>query len=403
MQSGSVSTPFGRRPMTLALVKGQLQNRDAPADVSIDKWRVYRDICECRERLGVTDRSLAILNALLSFHPEQELMGGHPLVVFPSNVQLSLRANGMSGATLRRHLAILVETGLIIRNDSPNGKRYARRDKAGALETAFGFDLSPLVSRHAEFAAIAEDVSAKRKVLRLARERLTLLRRDVRKLISAAIEEGAAGHWAVIEAQFLTLVARLPRHPLLATVTDIAEKMSILREDIINLLESQLIVENPSANDAQIERHLQNSHPESKSELEPGFETKQAAQTETKPQRRHEPLKAFPLSMVLTACPDIVDYGPSGTIRSWRDLMAAAVVVRSMLTISPSAYRDACDVMGPENAAAVVACILERAGHIQSAGGYLRDLTRRAERGEFSLGPMLMALMHSRPVTAKTG
>jgi replication initiation protein RepC len=107
--------------------------------------------------------------------------------------------------------------------------------------------------------------------------------------------------------------------------------------------------------------------------------------------------------MVLTACPDIVDYGPSGTISSWRDLMAAAVVVRSMLTISPSAYRDACDVMGPENAAAVVACILERAGHIQSAGGYLRDLTRRAERGEFSLGPMLMALMHSRPVTAKTG
>ncbi|MBU4527606.1 MAG: hypothetical protein KUA43_07440 [Hoeflea sp.] len=38
-----------------------------------------------------------------------------------------------------------------------------------------------------------------------------------------------------------------------------------------------------------------------------------------------------------------------------------------------------------------MACILERAGHINSAGGYLRDLTSRAERGEFSLGPMLMA------------
>ncbi|WP_267555199.1 MULTISPECIES: hypothetical protein [Rhizobium] len=25
--------------------------------------------------------------------------------------------------------------------------------------------------------------------------------------------------------------------------------------------------------------------------------------------------------------------------------------------------------------------------------GYLRDLSRKAERGEFSLGPMLMALM----------
>ncbi|MDG3580090.1 replication initiation protein RepC, partial [Rhizobium sp. YJ-22] len=40
-----------------------------------------------------------------------------------------------------------------------------------------------------------------------------------------------------------------------------------------------------------------------------------------------------------------------------------------------------------------MACILERSNFITSAGGYLRDLTRRSERGEFSLGPMLMALM----------
>jgi replication initiation protein RepC len=49
--------------------------------------------------------------------------------------------------------------------------------------------------------------------------------------------------------------------------------------------------------------------------------------------------------------------------------------------------------MGPENAATVMACILERGGHINSAGGYLRDLTRRSEKGEFAIGPMLMALL----------
>ena len=75
--------------------------------------------------------------------------------------------------------------------------------------------------------------------------------------------------------------------------------------------------------------------------------------------------------------------------------MSAAVVVRSMLGVSPSAYDDACDAMGPENAAATVACILERVGHINSAGGYLRDLTSRTRRGEFSLGPVLMALLRS--------
>lgn len=66
-----------------------------------------------------------------------------------------------------------------------------------------------------------------------------------------------------------------------------------------------------------------------------------------------------------------------------------------MLGVSPSGYEGARGVLGAENAAAVMACILERAGHINLAGGYLRDLTQKAERGKFSLGPMLMALMRA--------
>ncbi len=54
---------------------------------------------------------------------------------------------GMPASTLRRHLAVLVDAGLIVRRDSPNGKRYARKNRAGAIELAFGFDLSPLVVR----------------------------------------------------------------------------------------------------------------------------------------------------------------------------------------------------------------------------------------------------------------
>lgn len=115
-------------------------------------------------------------------------------------------------------------------------------------------------------------------------------------------------------------------------------------------------------------------------------------------------LKSFPLGMVLQACPDISDYGPGGQITNWRDLMTAAVVVRSMLGVSPSAYEAACAAMGPENAATVIACILEKGGHINSAGGYLRDLTRRTEDGEFALGPMLMALRRANsPVGWKAG
>jgi hypothetical protein len=46
-------------------------------------------------------------------------------IVFPSNRVLAFRADKMKEPTLRRHLQKLVEAGLIIRRDSPNGKRYA--------------------------------------------------------------------------------------------------------------------------------------------------------------------------------------------------------------------------------------------------------------------------------------
>nr|WP_245277953.1 replication initiation protein RepC [Rhizobium leguminosarum] len=55
---------------------------------------------------------------------------------------------------------------------------------------------------------------------------------------------------------------------------------------------------------------------------------------------------------MLQACPEIGAYGPHGTVGTWRDLMAAAVAVRSMLGVRPSA---SCEIMGPENAATVMA------------------------------------------------
>ena len=52
--------------------------------------------------------------------------------------------------------------------------------------------------------------------------------------------------------------------------------------------------------------------------------------------------------------------------------------------------------MGEVQAAVVVAAILQRGAAIASAGGYLRGLTEKARAGQFSPGPMLMALIGNR-------
>lgn len=395
MQSGNVTTPFGRRPMTLALVRRQIATTEIKPGKSAEKWKVFRDVSEARVVLGLQDRSLAVLDALLTFYPDDELRQDAQLIVFPSNAQLSLRAHGIAGATLRRHLALLVEAGLIVRKDSANGKRYARKDKAGEIESAFGFDISPLLLRAEELAGMAQQVAAERAAFRRAKETLTICRRDVRKLISAAIEEGASGDWEAIEEIYLGLVSRIPRSPTLGDIMSILGEVELLREEILNTLELHQKDENISTNDAHNERHKQNSKTESIYELEPGSRTEQGAKPVDDHRPKREQIRNFPLGLVLRACPDITMYGPGGAIGNWRDMMAAAVVVRSMFGVTSSAYQAACEVMGAENAAVAIACILEREGHINSPGGYLRDLTRKAARGQFSLGPMLMALLRA--------
>lgn len=71
--------------------------------------------------------------------------------------------------------------------------------------------------------------------------------------------------------------------------------------------------------------------------------------------------------------------------------MITAAQVRGYLGVSLSAYEDACHTMGQETAAVVVACILQRSQHINSADGYLRALTEKARAGEFSAGLVLMS------------
>ncbi|MBR0554434.1 replication initiation protein RepC [Ciceribacter sp. L1K23] len=403
MQSGNVTTPFGRRRMTLALVKNQFDTSDIRKGKTADKWRVYRDACDARSLLGIRDRALAVLNALLTFYPESELSEEANLIVFPSNAQLSARANGIAGTTLRENLAILVQAGLIQRHDSPNGKRYVRKGRNGAIETAYGFSLAPLLARSEELALLAQQVAEDNRQLKFIKERITITRRDIRKLISAAMDEGASGDWEGLEQRYVETVMRLRLAKGLNDLTRMLEELTALREAVLKALENQFFSQKSDANDAVYRQHKQNSKTESINELEPSSRKEQGEPAEPEPQPKQPDVRAFPLGMVLRGCPQMADYGPGGAIASWRDLMSAAVVVRSMLGISPSAYQDACEIMGPENAAIAVACMLERAGHINSPGGYLRDLTRKAERGEFSLGPMLMALHRQNADVRSTG
>jgi len=432
------TTPFGRRPLSLAMVASQaatenFAGRPGASETVVHKWRLFRALTEAKDPLGVTDRALSVLHALLSFHQETALtlpasdrapsetdLLGAGIVVFPSNKELSIRAHGMAPATLRRHLACLVDAGLIIRRDSPNGKRFARRGQGGQIEDAFGFDLTPLVARASEIENLAEEIRAENRAMALLREKVTLTRRDIVKMIATGIEEGVSGDWNGFHLRYATFSSRYARNISRADLETLASELAALAAEIRKLLEIHVKSQNTSANESQNERHIQNQKTNI-SDLEPSLQKGRAEpsglddrgagapsapepeilRTATHGQNpKAGPPRTYPLGMVLQACPDIIDFASNG-ISSWRDLAVAAALVRPSIGVSPDAWAQALEVMGEHDASIVIAAILQRGDEIKSAGGYLRVLTAKARAGEFSLGPVLMALLRGKAAKAQ--
>ncbi|MFC3084962.1 plasmid replication protein RepC [Tabrizicola soli] len=365
----------------------------------INKWELLRELSKAQAAFGVTERDLTVMQGLLSFFPDDALGGNAEMVVFPSNKAICERLNGMPCSTMRRHLARLVEAGLLMRRDSPNGKRYVR--KHGEESVAFGLDLSPLYCRTEEIARAAEAVREAEDRVRRLREVVSLMRRDLAALAEFGEEiQPGLGLWDQLRDKAV-LTARALRRKLTL------EELSACRTDLEALLDhARNVIDGPeteemNTNDASFERHHHNSNKES-IDLEPALEKGGAAAGA--PEAETDALVAdveeadtrrvpkIPLHLVIAGCPSLKTFY-QGDIRHWHQLFDAACHVRPAMGISASAWEEAQRFMGPEQASIVVVAMLERFADIRSPGGYLRALTSKAAAGEFSCGPMIMALM----------
>ena len=368
----------------------------------VNKWELLRELSKAQAAFGVSERDLTVLQGLLSFFPDDALGGNAEMVVFPSNKAICERLNGMPCSTMRRHLARLVEAGLLMRRDSPNGKRYVR--KHGEERVAFGFDLSPLYCRSEEIARAAEAVREAEERVRRLREVVSLMRRDLAALAEFAEEiQPGLGLWDQLRDK-AALTARALRRKLTF------EELSAYQAGLEALLDcARNAIDGPetekmNTNDAHSERRHHNSNKRS-IDLEPALEKGRAAagapdgETDApvtgvgEPDTRQVP--KIPLHLVIAACPSLKTFY-QGDIRHWHQLFDAACHVRPAMGISASAWEEAQRFMGPEQASIVVAAMLERFADIRSPGGYLRALSSKAAAGEFSCGPMVMALMSRR-------
>ena len=395
-------TPFGR-PINAAILQHQAAAQKELPPSGVNKWEMLRELAAARIAFGLSDRDLSVLQALVSFH-QATILGGNnsELVVHPSNKSICERLNGMPCSTMRRHLANLVQTGFVVRRDSPNGKRYARR--YGDEKIAFGFDLAPLAQRFPEICEAAEAVRAAEERYRRLRATVSLMRRDLVGLVDyGRTLRPDCSIWDQA-SDLAVLTARDLRRKLDFTeLQQIEAALSAALNATRDILEPDQ-AEYMSTNDVINEQHYQNSNKDSY-DFEPCLEKAQGEGSASDPTSasgakdesdeaisKDNRLPRTPLGLVLAACSEYQTYAEQ-PVRHWHDLVRVADVIRPMMGISPSAWDDAKRYMGPEEAAVVIVAMLERFADIHSPGGYLRSLSTKAALGEFSCGPMIMALM----------
>lgn len=261
-------TPFGRTAKAV-LTSLQVRQPVAAPPCPLDKWQILRDLTAARARFGLSDRDITLLQALLSFHPGARLDASEPLVIHPSNETICARANGMPCSTMRRHLARLVEAGLLVRRDSPNGKRYARR--IAGTKIAFGFDLSPLLHRAAEIADEAASARALEQQRKALRETASLVRRD----LTALVEFGAAEHSDPLWDAFSDLARLTARQLRRKLDVDTLREMVLELHDAVARATALFASGAPemSSNDARNEQHKQSS-------LKDNLDSEQTARSE---------------------------------------------------------------------------------------------------------------------------
>ncbi|KAB2699930.1 plasmid replication protein RepC [Brucella lupini] len=389
------------RGQTMEFAQNSARQEKPKQGRGVNRWVIYKQLCVAKTEFELNDRCLAVLSSLLSFLPDDELHEKTGLVVFPSNRQLSLRAHGMPESTLRRHLASLIEAGIIARKDSPTRKRYAHKDREGGIELAYGFSFAPLLDRASEIAAVADQILNDQKALKRLRDEVSVIRRDVASAFAANtdVSGNLCADLHEMFVRFRDVVDAIPRRASFNELTVVKAKLDAIGDEVAIALNNIENVPELSGSVAQFERHhneyLPESHFESQNSKKidlnaPSAEASVSVSKEQAASNGEAP--SISLDQVLRSCPDIREYGTNG-VGTWRELLDASRIVSGFLGISQSAYQEAVRFMGPETASTAIAWILQKLASINSPGGYLRSLTEKARVGTFSIKKLLFSGM----------
>lgn len=356
-------------------------------------------------------------------------------IVWPS-AAMQQQDLGLGPSQVKNLNRYLVELGLVVMKDSPNGKRYGRRDLKGHIIEAYGFDLSPLASRYAEFQAAAEEGREERARLQALKRRATIARNGIRQLLETAGEQGISGaEWETHRVASASASRGIAGRSGSVEMEMAVVRLEHIQGDMRRYLEAALDVKHatqPQATSESVNLNPKGSenwpHTTTTNQL-PNLKDTVIAADKSSPLRvssgENRPpnglarpdhndrttstqqrvgkvrtdsgslLKLTPVELLKLA-PRLKPY-LNNQAPSWPEIVDAADWLRDEMGISKFIWGDACLAMGREQAAIAVAIVSAKPPtHFRgSPGGYFHGMVSKAKAGELHLARTIWGMRGS--------
>ncbi|WP_317054359.1 plasmid replication protein RepC [Roseovarius rhodophyticola] len=416
----NINQSSGWRKATAGLAVAE-QLAQAGERVAVPKTQAFVAVKRVGAHIGLKAGDMLLLDTLGAFTQAQDWEEGRRPIVWASNAYL-MEQTGFSLSALKRHARRLAEIGVISFKDSPNGKRWGRRDADGVIIEAYGFDLSPLSARVEEFEQLQAELQAERELCQRLKRQVTVARRMIRARIESAVSGALRGPWAQFTDHFEELLDRLPRRivasetleRLLAWFRELQERVEAA---YLKATRANVVVENAAETSEQVTEQTQEMNPredisdphilitnqlnpvtckcskkENAAGVVPNAIPEEQVDRELEDwvdETRKKRGAALDLPTVMQACPEFATWARNmgGYLKDWGDLHRVAVQLRPMIGVSEHAWNLAQDRLGPQIATAALVLTFDKhcAGEVASPGGYLRGIVQKAGAGELHL------------------
>lgn len=391
-----------RRYDAAAVMTDQIARQFRGLDEGITRGKLLAALKGAAQRLNIDAAIVHLVDVLFAYSRDVDWRSTQIPIVWPSNEELADKL-GKSVRQIQNYLRRAQTLGLIAHRDSPNGHRGGARRPDETIIWAYGIVLSPIGVRYGELRAAATEAAAARRTVKALKSRLAAARRKIRCLAQTVVDNYLIGFNVDEDIALARMAAaqmkgeRDPRR-LLSYVKQIETRQQALEAEIADHLShpaSKLEAGYISCSHEEHSTHSTatnqlktakaeysnsladtssgnrpSSHPEGKSHVEADLD-------------KYGIGPAFIAAVANDLLPEFEFTAPT-----WGPMIARAERLSVQNAIHPSAWREACRVMGERGAAASVIATIRKfyAGEVQQPGAYLRGMTGKAVRGELRLG-----------------